>query len=276
MKKTGLKKGNKITKLIAALLCAGMLLTGCGNSGSKKIEFKGDNTGNKTTEGGAFDSFGGGSQSEMTLSEYILANQPCIVYLNAGSDNSKNENDSKTPESYQQPAKDEEPEGFYYFHDNVVTMYDTDLTWGEISRMSDEEILSSSTIEEYATNAEYKFAVFTDETGNNFKGESIFVKEVYGSGESDVCVFDGHSVHHYFLGWMTASWGTACQVYDASYIGWTGYCPTTDSGMNIARPSWWIKEPADVTIVLDQPNSPNVVLDPECDGDGEVEDSIFE
>ena len=35
------------------------------------------------------------------------------------------------------------------------------------------------------------------------------------------------------------------------------------------------KGTADVTIVLDQPNSPNVVLDPECDSDGEVEDSIF-
>ena len=99
MKKTGLRKGNKMTKVIAALLCVSMMLTGCGSK-SKKIVFNGENSGDKTTEGGVFNTFDGGNSSEMALSDYILANQPCILYVNPGRDNSVNENDSSTPESH--------------------------------------------------------------------------------------------------------------------------------------------------------------------------------
>ena len=272
MKKTGLKKGNKITKLIAALLCAGMLLTGCGNSGSKKIEFKGDNTGNKTTEGGAFDSFGGGSQSEMTLSEYTLANQPCILYVHPGRDNSVNENDSSTPESHQPPAKDEVPEGFYYFHDNMVTMYDTKLTWGDISRMTDEEIISGSEAVESATDTEYKFVVFTDATGNNFDGEAIVVKTDGGY------IYEGHHYQPYFMSWMTTTYGVPCQIYDASFVGWNATCPPSDSWSDsTGRPTFWLKKVDEsVSISLDKPDSPNVVVDPECNDDRKIKDSIFD
>lgn len=46
-------------------------------------------------------------------------------------------------------------------------MYETKLTWGEISRMTDEEIIAGSKAADYAVNTEYKFVVYTDATGNN-------------------------------------------------------------------------------------------------------------
>lgn len=278
MKKTGIKKGKRISKIVCALMCMGMLLTGCGDSGSKKIMFKGEDSGQNTTEDSFFGGFGsdnnaGNAQESIALSDYIMQNQPCILYVNRGKENYRDENDSSTPESHQPPAKDEEPEGFYYFHDNVVTMYDTKLTWGEISRMTDEEIIAGSKEETYALNTEYKFVVYTDATGNNLDGESIIVKEEY---DGKIGIFDGHSSEPYFTAWMTTGYGN-CQIYDTTFVGWNATCAPRESGAkSVGRPTFWFKKVDERSISLDKPDSPNVVVDPECYNDRRIKEDIFE
>ena len=244
MKKTGIKKGKRISKIVCALMCMGMLLTGCGDSGSKKIMFKGEDSGQNTTEDSVFGGFGsdnnaGNAQESIALSDYIMQNQPCILYVNRGKENYRDENDSSTPESHQPPAKDEEPEGFYYFHDNVVTMYDTKLTWGEISRMTDE----------------------------------IIVKEEY---DGKIGIFDGHSSEPYFTAWMTTGYGN-CQIYDTTFVGWNATCAPRESGAkSVGRPTFWFKKVDERSISLDKPDSPNVVVDPECYNDRRIKEDIFE
>ncbi|HCA21754.1 MAG TPA: hypothetical protein DEO87_05195 [Lachnospiraceae bacterium] len=306
MKKTVSGMRNKISKAICAVMCMGMMLTGCGssNDSSGGNGLSGRTTsvdlfgGSGVTESGFIDASDNKAES-MALSDYIKTHQPCLMYLNEGKDNGENKK-----ESTKVPSKNDCPEGIYYFHDDVVTIYDTKLTWGDIARMSDEEIISGSEAVEYVIDTDYKFVVYTDSTGNNFDGETIAIKEVVKgrrlkdginvteaaldeNGEpiegnpitdddyedyEEHYIYSGSRVEDYFIGWMTVTYGAAVDVYESKFIGWNGNCPDPDG-----KPSFWIKKVDDTNISLDKPSSPNVMVDPTKDRKRRIKyEDIFE
>ena len=112
----------------------------------------------------------------VTLAQY-LANGPCVGFYSIG-----------------EPDKNESPRQMWLFEDGKVYRVfgprDEEgtvafLTWGEISKMTDEELLDYA--REYKAldwggwtrypTGEYAICVTTDNTGNNLKYERILVKE---------------------------------------------------------------------------------------------------
>ena len=136
MKKTGIKKGKRISKIVCALMCMEMLLTGCGDSGSKKIMFKGEDSGQNTTEDSVFGGFGSdnnaGNDGTYTISEILESGDYQIWY------EFELENDINGIN------KDADITDFFIIKDGKVATINSsdglDLTLGDVAQMTDEEL----------------------------------------------------------------------------------------------------------------------------------------
>ena len=93
--------------------------------------------------------------------------------------------------------------------------------------------------------------------------------------DGDIYIFKGHP-EPYFTAWMTTGYGSS-QIYDTTFIGWNATCAPRDSGAkSVGRPTFWLKQVDEgISISLDKPDSPNVVIDPECYNDRRIKDDIF-
>lgn len=233
----------KLTALIL-ILVLGLSMVACGSKEDNGDDSKGD------------------SGKEISLSEYILKNEPCIVYVNSGQNMSKDEMDTSTPELPRKPAKDESPFGLYYFNNGKVSVYKTELTYGEITKLSDEEVIEQCTpYSDNSVNTDYRFVVYTDDTGNNTKYETIVVRN------GDCILTGGNNNFSYFLTENTMPVAGEQTIYDTDFYGWSGMTAKKDISDSIGRPSIWLKKSSEdgIIIKLDTPDSENVVMDPECE-----------
>lgn len=239
----------RVMKRITAftlILVLGLSMVACGSKEDNGDDSKGD------------------SGKEISLSEYILKNEPCIVYLNSGQDMSNDDRDTSTSDLPRKPAKDESPYGLYYFNNGKVSVYETKLTYGEITKLSDEEIIEQCTpYSDDTVNTDYRFVIYTDDTGNNVRYEAIVVR----NGDY---ILTGNSWKNYYSYYLTENTMPVAgeqTIYDTDFYGWSGMTAKKDIADSVGRPSIWLKKSSEdgVVIKLDTLDSKNVVVDPECE-----------
>lgn len=215
----------KLTKLISVALCGAMLLTGCGKSGDGKA-------GN---DSGAFSQ----NESEYTFSEIKESGELVVLFL--------------TCDAYRDgiPAKDSVPRVIYILDDGkVYGDIVEDTTFGEYSKMTDEEIkqyvMENGIKSEYSyvNNEDYQIAVYTDSTGNNISYESLLVPHGSYYDEYLMYIYDD----------VTAE----ATVYDSTYVG-----------MNWNNVAWegrqgflWYRSNDGFSIEKDTTDTEGILVDP--------------
>ncbi|MBD5473345.1 MAG: hypothetical protein HDR20_10810 [Lachnospiraceae bacterium] len=172
----------------------------------------------------------GNGSSNRTLSEYLRKESTAIFYVGEAI------------------KKDEIPWIFFCRNNQLTYVFSLGLTWGELSKLSDEEIIKKAI--EFADGDEDKFydsfddyvlCIMTDDTGNVVKEEAMVYKH----------------------GWLNFITETSGVVYDSYYYGYKD-----DYGCVVVR----CKENT-IPFILDDVNSEGVEIDisPE-----EVQDSLLE
>ena len=138
-------------------------------------------------------------------------------------------------------AKDKTPDCVYIIKDNKISCYRCDLTFGDISKMSDDEIhdyLIGDYCETYV-DMDYSLELYTDASGNNSYCEDIIVEV-----EVDI-----HSNDYRLEKIKETSY--EAEIYDDYFRG----METSYSGI------LWYKNVNDLTLCLDEPDTKGIIID---------------
>lgn len=209
---------------------------------------------------------------KMTLNEYISRKGTTIIYMN--DEDSGGENGYDQPKF---PSKDDTPLYILVFNGGKVTVMTTELTWGDISKMSDEEIINKSTVFEEQQDCEYRVVVYSDDSGNETKVETIAIK--YNNEIPEWTVNNSTSIGSFW--YITGFYNYPVEVYDCEFTGiYTRDANSKDfTGENCSLRTLWIKQPEDgeITLSFDTPKSKEVIVDPEIEirGGGDSDNSYI-
>lgn len=223
-------KMKKIWKVMSVVLCGIMLLAGCGNSASEK------GNGDITEK-----------QSAYTFSEIKKSGKLVVLFYTFCTDSDDGI-----------PAKDSVPRGVYILENGKVyggTF--TDATFGDYSKMTDEEI-KQYVIENgrksdwYVDNVDYEIAVYTDSTGNATEYESLLIRRPDNASDPD-----SGSVYISALRDIYDNVTANATVYDSSYIGMSWQDIYEHRGFV------WYRNNDGLRITKDTPNVEGVLVDPE-------------
>lgn len=210
--------------------------------------------GNKLKNDENYDSLGASkivdeSPHNYTLSEYLKSGKTLILYLDPDA----------TSESLN---KDDTIDYIIIFKDNLMSQYeqgDVKFTFGEISKMTDEEVIEFCEQSLYAdfTNIEYQFEVYTDGTGNYTDNERIVsLNKIsyydYRVDEENHEYFTLIFYNDYYL-------NTTANVYDSTFFELYDYNRESDA-VGSGAGLWY--RPDGYILSLDAPDSDNVIVDP--------------
>lgn len=237
-----MKKLKKVFAMLVLSVCC-VSLAACGNN-------------NKETSGNedvSHDEENEKSGDEMTLSEWLSGDGIHIIYQ----------------VNREKMSKDGSPSCLYVFKDGKCTEMGTSLTYGEIVKLTDEEIINQSRAihislrdevskeeEEkakdlYYSDMDYKVCVYSDDSGNNFACENIALKykDVNSDAEIYDCVID-------LIENLTYISPQNAVIYDGEFIEIHTEERHYDS-------VFWIRKEEGIQLTLDTLDSKDVVIDPE-------------
>ena len=276
--KRGLKtmKKTKTISLILALVMLTGMLSGCGNSAANddQSQVAGNNytNGNETGEDMDDNSANGDKLTEtVTLKEY-LNGVPRVAFM-----------------ADVTPDKNSTPSAIYLFENGKVYyvsdrknqyygMYGgTNLTYGEISRMTDEELLdfakthivpfwghamavgasSSATVYLYrfATGGKYTLHIYTDSTGNNREYECISLR--MHDFSIPASYFDINRVYDNSYEWNISN-SILCKFND---ITQAVIYDSTFSGLTNGKKTLFFRTGENLTIILDNIGDAGIEID---------------
>lgn len=205
--------------------------------------------GNKLKNDENYDSLGDSeivdeSPHNYTLSEYLNSGRTLILYLDPDT----------TSESLD---KDDDIDYIIIFKDNLMSQYeqgDVKFTFGEISKMTDDEVIEFCEQSLYAdfTNIEYQFELYTDGTGNYADYEKIVSLNKISYYDYRV----DEEIHEYstLIFYNDYYLNTTATVYDSTF-----FMLPSNSEHSVGR--WY--RPDGYILSLDSPDSDNVIVDPE-------------
>lgn len=208
---------------------------------------------NKTKNDENYDSLGASeivdeSPHNYTLSEYLKSGKTLILYLD-------------TYDSSGSLDKDDAIDYIIIFKDNLMSQYgqgEVKFTFGEISKMTDDEVIEFCEQSLYAdfTNIEYQLEVYTNGTGNYTDYEKIVplnkISDYDYRMDEEIHDLSLTLYNDYYL-------NTTATVYDSTFFELYDYNRESVVGSSTGlwyRPDGYILSP-------DSPDSDNVIVDPE-------------
>lgn len=241
-----MKKLKKVFAMLVLSVCC-VSLAGCGSN-------------NKETSGNedvSHDEENEKNGDEMTLSEWLSGDGIHIIYQ----------------VNREKMSKDSSPSWLYVFKDGKCTEMGTSLTYGEIVKLTDEEIINQSSaihisliddagkeLEEkakdlYYSDMDYKVCVFSDDSGNNFACENIVFK--YKDINNDNAeIYDAATT---LIEDITNISPQNAIIYDGEFIEIHTVEKHYDS-------VFWIRKEEGIQLTLDTLDSKDVVIDPQSGG----------
>lgn len=209
--------------------------------------------GNKTKNDENYDSLGASeivdeSPHNYTLSEYLKSGKTLILYA--------------TVPAMDTVGKDSSPSLIFIFKDNLLSVYsaksnsDEYISFGDISRMSDDDIINMCTqsYESFATDIEYVFHLYTDDTGNNVEKEKIFfVNEIDYTDEFSSSYMKSIMIEN-------PATNKKAKVYDSEFIELSIDIDNDDNPFNGGTFMFWYRSDG-YTINLDGLDSEDIMID---------------
>lgn len=235
-----MKKIKKVFAMLVLSVCC-VYLAGCGNNNKEP-------SGNENVN---HDEENEKSGDEMTLSEWLSSDGIHIIYHS------------------EKLSKDSIPYSIYVFKDGKCTEMSTSLTYGEIVKLTDEEIVNQSSARQidlgdneseevsekakdlYYSDMDYKVCVYSDDSGNNFACENIALK--YKDINSDAEIYDSATS---LLENLTYISPQNAVIYDGEFI------EIHTEERNYTDFVYWIRKEEGIQLTLDTLDSKDVVIDP--------------
>ena len=162
--------------------------------------------------------------------------------------------------------------GGYFTQNKNYAIYDGMLTWGDISKMTDEELLEYARANKqllwgdypdatglglvpqlvYAPTGNYSLHIYTDYTGNNRADESLEIEcEILSFGKTDGWTANDH--HDNTISFLGFTETTQATIYSSVYSGVTGR-NKSDWGL-------YFRTGGDLTITLDNIGDEGILID---------------